>query len=100
MTETEREKLTGRKGYVVWLTGLSGAGKSTLATAAERQLLSRGIAAFTLDGDAMRKGLCADLGFSDADRTENQRRAAQTAALLKQAGLVVLVSTISPCRPP
>ena len=98
VTETEREKLTGRKGYVVWLTGLSGAGKSTLATAAERQLLSRGIAAFTLDGDAMRKGLCADLGFSDADRTENQRRAAQTAALLKQAGLVVLVSTISPLQ--
>ena len=62
VTETEREKLTGRKGYVVWLTGLSGAGKSTLATAAERQLLSRGIAAFTLDGDVLR-GAVRDLDF-------------------------------------
>ena len=98
VSEAEREALTGRKGFVVWLTGLSGAGKSTLATAAERQLLQRGISAFTLDGDILRKGLCADLGFSDEDRTENQRRVAQAAALLKSSGQVVLVSTISPLQ--
>ena len=92
----ERRALTGHKGLVVWLTGLSGAGKSTIATAVERRLLALHIPAFTLDGDVLRNGLCADLGFSDEDRTENQRRAAETAVLFQRAGLVALVSTISP----
>ena len=98
VTELERREMTGHRGFVVWLTGLSGAGKSTLATAVERRLLFEGIPAFTLDGDLLRTGLCADLGFTDADRTENQRRCAQAAALLKKAGQVVLVSTISPLQ--
>jgi bifunctional enzyme CysN/CysC len=91
-----RRALTGRRGLVVWMCGLSGAGKSTIAAAAERQLLSEGIPAFTLDGDVLRRGLCADLGFTDEDREENQRRAAEVAVLLKSAGNIVLVSTISP----
>ena len=98
VSEAERCAITGHKGLVVWLTGLSGAGKSTIAAAAERRLLGRGIPAFTLDGDVLRRGLCADLGFSEEDRTENQRRAAETANLLRSAGQVVLVSTISPAR--
>lgn len=96
--EAERRTLTGQKGLVVWFTGLSGAGKSTLAAQAERQLLAAGIPAFLLDGDTLRTGLCRDLGFSDDDRTENQRRVAEVALLLKQAGHVVLVSTISPMQ--
>ena len=96
ISEMERRELTGHKGFVVWMSGLSGAGKSTIATAVERRLLALHIPAFTLDGDILRSGLCADLGFTDEDRTENQRRAAQAAALLKRAGQVVLVSTISP----
>lgn len=98
VSEAERRVLSGRRGLVVWMSGLSGAGKSTIAAAVERRLLASHIPAFTLDGDALRRGLCSDLGFSDADRTENQRRAAETAALLKAAGQVVLVSTISPAR--
>ena len=80
------------------VSGLSGAGKSTIAHAAERRLLARHIPAFTLDGDVLRTGLCSDLGFSDEDRLENQRRAAHAASLLKQSGQVVLVSTISPLQ--
>lgn len=98
LSDTERQELTGHKGFVVWLTGLSGAGKSTIATAVERRLLAQKIPAFTLDGDTLRTGLCSDLGFSDDDRTENQRRAAQAAALLQKSGQVVLVSTISPLQ--
>ncbi len=94
--EALRRQAIGQRGAVLWLTGLSGSGKSTLARAAEQQLLQEGLAAFRLDGDNMRGGLCADLGFSAADRDENIRRLAETAALMQQAGLVVLVSAISP----
>ena len=96
LSRAERQRMTGRRGLVVWLTGLSGAGKTTIAQEAERILLSRGIAAYLLDGDKLRRGLCADLGFSDADRAENIRRAAQTAALFRDAGLVTLCTFISP----
>ena len=96
LTAEERRRITGRKGLVVWLTGLSGAGKTTIAQEAERRLLARGVAAYLLDGDKLRQGLCADLGFSDADRAENIRRAAQTAALFADAGLVTLCTFISP----
>lgn len=98
VSEAERRAITARRGLVVWMSGLSGAGKSTIAAHVERRLLAQNIPSFTLDGDTLRSGLCSDLGFSDADRTENQRRAAETAALMKQAGLVVLVSTISPAQ--
>ncbi len=96
ITEAERQGLTGHRGLVVWLTGLSGSGKSTIAQAAERRLLERGLPAYLLDGDRLRMGLTSDLGFSDADRTENQRRVAEVAALFRDAGMIVLVATISP----
>lgn len=98
MTILERRRITGKRGIVVWLTGLSGSGKSTIAQGAERRLLSQGVPTYLLDGDTLRRGLCSDLGFSDADRKENQRRVAEVAALLRNAGVVAIVSTISPRR--
>jgi bifunctional enzyme CysN/CysC len=82
----------------IWLTGLSGAGKSTLANAIERRLHALGVRTFLLDGDNVRHGLGRDLGFTDADRIENIRRVAEVTKLMVQAGLVVLVSLISPFR--
>lgn len=83
-------------GLVVWLTGLSGAGKSTLSDLLKRQLGSEGLPSVQLDGDVMRSGLCRDLGFSEADRTENIRRVAEISKLLADQGLVVICSFISP----
>jgi len=83
---------------VVWLTGLSGAGKSTIANLVEARLLAAGLHSYLLDGDNLRHGLNQDLGFTEADRVENVRRVAQVAALMVDAGLVVLVSLISPYR--
>jgi adenylyl-sulfate kinase len=94
----ERERRLGQRGCVVWFTGLSGSGKSTVARAVERRLADAGRLAYVLDGDNVRHGLCADLGFSDADRTENVRRVAEVAALLADAGIVVLTAFISPFR--
>ena len=96
MTCAEREELTGRRGLVVWMTGLSGAGKTTIAQEVERRLCEKGVAAYMLDGDKLRRGLCGDLGFSDDDRTENIRRAAEVAGLFRDAGLVTLCTFISP----
>lgn len=95
---SDRERLLGQRGAVVWFTGLSGSGKSTLAHAVEAELLAAGHAAYVLDGDNLRHGLCKDLGFSDADRSENVRRIGHVAALLADAGLCVLASLISPFR--
>ncbi|MBQ3276468.1 MAG: adenylyl-sulfate kinase [Oscillospiraceae bacterium] len=96
MTGEERRAATGRRGLVVWLTGLSGSGKTTIAQETERRLIERGVAAYLLDGDKLRRGLCGDLGFSDEDRAENIRRAAETAGLFADAGLVTLCTFISP----
>jgi adenylylsulfate kinase len=93
-----REQLFGQRGCVVWLTGLSGSGKSTVAGAVEARLVAAGHAAFVLDGDNVRHGLCSDLGFSPADRAENIRRVGEVAALLADAGLVTLTAFISPYR--
>src|SRR5690606_24407675 len=82
----------------VWLTGLSGSGKSTVAVAAERALVRAGRPAYVLDGDNLRHGLNADLGFSPEDRAENVRRVGHVARLLADAGVVVLVPVISPYR--
>jgi bifunctional enzyme CysN/CysC len=82
----------------VWLTGLSGSGKSTVAVALERLLVASGQPAYRLDGDNLRHGLNADLGFSTADRDENVRRAGEVAVLLADAGVVALVPLISPYR--
>lgn len=81
---------------IFWFTGLSGSGKSTLSTALCEALRQRGVAAYILDGDVLRHGLCSDLGFSEADRDENQRRVAHVTALMHAAGVTVLVATISP----
>jgi bifunctional enzyme CysN/CysC len=83
-------------GATVWLTGLSGSGKSTIAVELERQLVAAGRPAYLLDGDNLRHGLNADLGFSDEDRRENIRRVAEVAALFADSGVVVIVSLISP----
>jgi bifunctional enzyme CysN/CysC len=96
VSRKRRRALLGRRGAVVWLTGLSGAGKSTIAAAVEECLLERGVAAYRLDGDNLRHGLNGDLGFSPADRSENVRRTAHAARLLADSGAVALVSLVSP----
>ena len=83
---------------VLWFTGLTGAGKSTIANLVEKKLHSLGRHTYLLDGDNVRHGLNRDLGFTDADRVENIRRIAETAKLFVDAGLIVLVSFISPFR--
>ena len=88
------ERLT--KGRTVWFTGLSGSGKSSVAVLAEQSLLEHGCPAYILDGDNLRHGLNADLGFTMADRAENLRRLAHVATLMADAGLTVLVPAISP----
>src|SRR5205823_11001558 len=86
------------KGMTVWLTGLSGSGKSTVAAEVERRLVASGRPAYLLDGDNLRHGLNADLGFSAADRVENVRRVAQVARLFADAGLIAIAPLISPYR--
>lgn len=96
VSREDRSELLGHRGAVLWLTGLSGSGKSTLATALEYQLHRRGLATFILDGDNLRHGLCSNLKFSPEDRSENIRRAGETAKLMAEAGMVVICSLISP----
>jgi bifunctional enzyme CysN/CysC len=86
------------QGATIWFSGFSGSGKSTVAMLVEQKLLAEGRPAFVLDGDNLRHGLNADLGFSMADRAENQRRLAHVAALIAGSGQVVLVPAISPLR--
>lgn len=93
-----REALFGHKSAVIWFTGLSGSGKSTLANALEQALVAQGKHTYLLDGDNVRHGLCADLGFSAQDRTENLRRVGAVAGLMVDAGLLVLSAFISPYR--
>lgn len=93
-----REALNGHGAWLLWLTGLSGAGKSTLAEALEARLLARGIRAIHLDGDQLREGLCADLGYSPEARRENLRRAGALAQWLMDAGCGVVASFVSPYR--
>ncbi len=94
-TKVAREHRSYR-GATIWLTGLSGSGKSTLATELERRFVAEGRPAYLLDGDNLRHGLNADLGFSDDDRRENIRRTAEVASLFADSGAVALVSLISP----
>ena len=93
-----REKLSGHRGRVAWLTGLSGSGKSTIASAAEQLLHEQGFRTYILDGDNIRHGLSKDLGFTVADRVENIRRIAEVARLMMDAGVIVLTAFISPFR--
>jgi len=96
--KSSRASLKGQRPCVLWFTGLSGSGKSTIANALERQLHALGRHTYMLDGDNIRHGLNKDLGFTDADRVENIRRVAEAARLFVDAGLIVMVSFISPFR--
>lgn len=93
-----REQVNEHRSAILWFTGLSGAGKSTIAHAVEEALFARGCSAYVLDGDNVRHGLCADLGFSAEDRVENIRRIGEVAGLFLDAGLIVLAAFISPYR--
>ena len=96
VTRAARAHQRGHRSAVLWFTGLSGAGKSTLANAVNSALFEQGLACHVLDGDNVRHGLCADLGFSDADRVENIRRIGEVAKLFLDAGVVVLTAFVSP----
>jgi adenylylsulfate kinase len=96
LTRQEKERLLGQKSLVLWFTGLSGSGKSTLANAVERSLFQQGRLTKLLDGDNIRSGLNANLGFSAEDRLENIRRIAEVAKLFAQGGIITLCSFVSP----
>ncbi|MDY6991400.1 MAG: adenylyl-sulfate kinase, partial [Pseudomonadota bacterium] len=98
VTRQRRAELNQHQSVVLWFTGLSGAGKSTLAHALEERLYQMGYHTFVLDGDNVRHGLCADLGFSNEDRVENIRRISEVAKLFLEAGIIVLTAFISPFR--
>lgn len=94
----QRAQRNGHAGGVLWFTGLSGAGKSTIAMAVEQELFRRGFQVFVLDGDNVRRGLSANLGFAPADRAENIRRIGEVAALFAESGQIVITAFISPYR--
>jgi adenylylsulfate kinase len=95
---SQREEKNGHKSAVLWFTGLSASGKSVIAMACQEELFNRGYQVTVLDGDNVRHGLNAGLGFSDEDRNENLRRVAEAAKLFAESGLIVLTSFISPFR--
>lgn len=96
LQRSDRETLLGQKGIMIWFTGLSGSGKSTLAIALERELYQKGILCRILDGDNIRCGINNNLGFSEADRTENIRRIAEVSKLFVDCGIVTIAAFISP----
>lgn len=93
---SDRHRLLGQRGATVWLTGLSGSGKSTVAVALESELMRLGRLSYRLDGDNVRHGLCANLGFSPDHRDENIRRIGEVAKLFADAGVICLCSFVSP----
>jgi adenylylsulfate kinase len=98
VTREMREQLYGQRGATLWFTGLSGSGKSTVARQVELLLAQRGHHVYTLDGDNVRYGLCRDLGFSPADRTENIRRIGEVCKLFSDATTLTLAAFVSPYR--
>src|SRR3954469_3785221 len=98
VSRADRERLLGQRGVIVWMTGLSGSGKSTIACRLEQELIARRRLAYRLDGDNVRHGLNKNLGFTADDRVENIRRVGEVAKLFADAGVIVIVSFISPYR--
>lgn len=98
ITQEEREKLHGHRGFVLWFTGPSASGKSTIAHIVERELYEKGFSTYVFDGDNVRHGLCSDLGFSPEDRKENIRRIGEMVKLFVDAGIVALSAFISPFK--
>ena len=96
VTRPRREQQNGHRSLSLWFTGLSGAGKSTVAHALEERLHQRGCRTFVFDGDNVRHGLCADLGFSEDDRRENIRRIGEMTKLAVEAGIIAMTAFISP----
>lgn len=96
LTRADKEALIGQHGAMLWLTGLSGSGKSTIAIALERELQRRGYLCRILDGDNIRSGINANLGFTAADRRENIRRIAEVAKLFVDTGIITIAAFISP----
>ncbi|MBP7409481.1 MAG: adenylyl-sulfate kinase [Flavobacteriales bacterium] len=96
LARTDKEALMQQRGCVIWMTGLSGSGKSTIALALEKQLHAAGRLTTVLDGDNVRTGINNNLGFSEADRTENIRRIAEVAKLFVQQGIVTICCFVSP----
>ncbi len=96
LARTSKESLLNQKGIVLWFVGLSGSGKSTIAKALERELHQAGKLTMLLDGDNLRTGINNNLGFSEADRKENIRRAAEVAKLFAGNGIITICSFISP----
>lgn len=95
-TRSQRWELLGTNGATVWFTGLPGAGKTTVASALELRLLEQGRSAYLLDGDRLRRGICADLGFTRADRDRNVKRVGDLARMIADAGMVAVVALVSP----
>ena len=98
VTRKSRNSLSNHRSTIIWFTGLSGSGKSTLAHVLEEKLYNKGFRTYVLDGDNVRHGLNKNLNFSDVDRIENIRRVAEVSKLMIDAGLITLVSFISPFR--
>jgi len=98
VTRDRREQANGHRSVILWFTGLSGAGKSTLAHAVEERLHQLKMNTFVFDGDNVRHGLCADLGFSSQDREENIRRIGEMAKLFIESGVIAMTAFISPFR--
>lgn len=98
MSAKDRRKRQGHRGGVLWFTGLSASGKTTLAFELEKRLFDQGMQVYVLDGDNLRFGISADLGFSPGDRTEHIRRVGEVAALFADAGFIVISAFISPYR--
>lgn len=96
LSRTDKEQLLGQRGVMLWFTGLSGSGKSTVAIALERELHRRGRLCRLLDGDNIRAGINANLGFSAEDRRENIRRIAEVAKLFVDTGIITIAAFISP----
>lgn len=98
ISKEQRWEQASHKSVILWFTGLSGSGKSTLAHAVEAALFTKGCRTFVFDGDNVRHGLCADLGFSNEDRKENIRRIGEMAKLFMEAGVIAMTAFISPFR--